>query len=153
MATISGTSGIDILEVTGTDFGLAGGKGNDYLIGADSDDGLDGGKGNDFLFGGDGNDNLTGGEGNDIMSGGDGEDVFVFGKKSGKDIIDDFDVDNDVLQIASSKHIKNVADVIKNSKFKNGDVEINLGGGNKIILKNVSKADFKADPEGHIVIT
>jgi hypothetical protein len=86
------------------------------------------------------------------LSGGDGEDTFVFDSGSGKDTITDFDVENDLLQIAKSKTIKNVADVIKHSTFKNGDVTINLGHGNKIVLKDVSKADFKANPDDHIVV-
>jgi Ca2+-binding RTX toxin-like protein len=153
MATISGTTDYDVLEVTATDHGLAGGGGNDLLLGASSDDGLNGGVGNDWLFGDAGNDNLTGGKGNDILTGGDGNDVFVFSGRSGKDVITDFDVNSDVLQIAKSKFIKNVKDVIKHSKqLKNGDLEINLGHGNKIVLKNVDKADFKHDPNSHIDI-
>lgn len=153
MATL-GTAGFDVLEGEGSDNDvLQGLQGNDLLLGNDGDDALAGGSGNDWLYGGDGDDVLGGGSGNDNLSGGDGEDTFTFGKGSGKDVITDFDVDNDVLQIAQSKTIKTVADVLKHSKFKNGDVEINLGGGNKIILKDVSKADFKANPDDHIVIT
>jgi Ca2+-binding RTX toxin-like protein len=151
MATIDGTGGFDVLEVTATDHGLDGKGGNDLLLGAASDDGLIGGNGNDWLYGAGGNDNLTGGKGNDVLSGGDGNDVFVFSGKSGKDVITDFDVETDVLQIAKSKFIKNVGDVVKHAKqLKNGDLEINLGHGNKIILKDVTKAEFKNDASSHI---
>jgi len=150
MATITGTSGFDVLEVTAGFQGLAGGGGTDLLLGADSDDGLDGGNGNDWLFGGAGADNLTGGKGNDILTGGDGEDVFVFTAKSGKDIITDFDVNNDVLQIAKSKLIKNVGDVIQHAKQHGDDLVITLGKGQTITLKDVTKAEFKLDAAGHI---
>jgi len=152
MTTIPGSSDYDVLEVTLTDHGLDGLGGNDLLLGADSDDGLDGGTGNDWLFGGDGNDNLTGGRGNDILTGGDGLDAFVFGGKSGKDVITDFNVDEDVLLIAKSKNIKNVADVIKHAKQHGDDLVITLGKGQTITLKNVDKADFKQDPGSHIDI-
>lgn len=152
MATISGGSDFDVLQVTAGFQGLEGGGGNDLLLGADSDDGLDGGTGNDWLFGGDGNDNLTGGKGNDILTGGDGNDVFVFGGKSGKDVITDFNVDEDVLQIAKSKNIKNVADVIKHAQQHGNDLVITLGKGQTITLKNVDKADFKANAGDHIDI-
>ncbi|UVC08143.1 hypothetical protein IHQ71_23775 [Rhizobium sp. TH2] len=152
MATITGTAGFDVLEGTGSDDEIQGLQGNDLLLGNDGDDQLAGQSGNDWLYGGDGDDLLGGGTGNDYLSGGEGADTFNFGAKSGKDVITDFDVENDLLQITKSKTIKNVADVIKQSKFKNGDVEINLGGGNKIVLKDVSKADFKANPEDHIQI-
>jgi Ca2+-binding RTX toxin-like protein len=153
MATITGTAGFDVLEGGGANDIIQGLTGNDLLLGNDGNDALSGQSGNDWLYGGDGDDVLNGGNNNDHLSGGDGADTFVFGKGSGKDVITDFDVDNDVLQIAKSKTIKTVADVIKHSTFKNGDVTINLGGGNKIVLKDVSKADFKANPEDHIVIT
>ncbi|CAN7663465.1 hypothetical protein [Rhizobium sp. LjRoot254] len=153
MATL-GTAGFDVLE--GDEFNdvLQGLQGNDLLLGNGGDDALSGGSGNDWLYGGDGDDVLGGGGGNDMLSGGAGADTFTFASKSGKDTITDFDVDNDLLQIASSKTIKNVADVIKHTKqLKNGDLEINLGGGSKIVLKDVAKADFKANAEDHIVIT
>jgi Ca2+-binding RTX toxin-like protein len=158
MATL-GTAGFDVLEGEGSDNDvLQGLQGNDLLLGNDGDDALAGGSGNDWLYGGDGDDVLGGGGGNDMLTGGPkggkDSDTFTFSGKSGKDTITDFDVDNDLLQIAQSKTIKTVADVLKHTKqLKNGDLEINLGGGNKIILKDVAKADFKTNPEDHIVIT
>jgi Ca2+-binding RTX toxin-like protein len=153
MATISGTAGFDVLEGTILADEISGGQGNDLLLGNDGSDELAGQSGNDWLYGGNGDDELNGGTGNDVLTGGDGADTFVFNAKSGKDVITDFDVDNDVLQITKSKVIKNVADVIKHTKqLKNGDLEINLGKGNKIVLKDVSKADFKANAADHIDI-
>jgi Ca2+-binding RTX toxin-like protein len=152
MATLSGSSDFDVLEVTAGFQGLEGLGGNDLLLGADSDDGLNGGSGNDWLFGGAGDDNLTGGKGNDLLTGGDGKDVFVFGGKSGKDVITDFDLENDVLQISKSKNIKTIKDVIKHAKQKGDDLVITLGKGQTITLKNVDKADFKVDPNKHIDI-
>jgi Ca2+-binding RTX toxin-like protein len=168
MATVNGDSGFDFIEGGATADELNGGaggdllvgggggdtmsgdSGNDFLVGGDGGDWLDGGSGNDALHGGDGDDAIVGGKGNDEMSGGAGNDTFVFSGKSGKDTILDFDVDTDVLQIAKSKFIKNVKDVVKNAKQQGDDLVINLGHGNKIILKDVSKAEFKNDPSSHI---
>jgi Ca2+-binding RTX toxin-like protein len=165
MATITGTTGFDALEGTNLADEITGGQGNDNLWGHAGDDEIGGQSGNDWLVGGAGNDFLTGGTGNDILTGdvddGDsdpsndvvGADTFFFGAKSGKDTITDFDVDNDVLQITKSKTIKKISDVIKHTKqLKNGDLEINLGKGNKIVLKDVTKAEFKANADDHIQI-
>ena len=151
MATISGAAGVDILQVDGDDFGLSGGGGNDLLLGAGSDDWLSGGNGNDFLVGFGGDDHLIGGKGNDVLSGGDGIDTFEFGGKSGKDTILDFDSNNDILQIAKSKTIKKIADVIKHAKAHGDDLVITLGKGQTITLKDVTKAELKAAADdGHI---
>jgi Ca2+-binding RTX toxin-like protein len=155
MATISGSAGVDILQVDVDDFGLSGGGGNDLLLGASSDDWLSGGIGNDFLVGFGGADNLIGGKGNDILSGGDDTDVdtFVFGKGSGKDVILDFDTENDMLQITKTKTIKKIADVIKHAKAHGDDLVITLGKGQTITLKDVTKAELKAAADdGHITL-
>ncbi len=70
MATVTGTTGNDVLY---------GGIGNDTLWGYGGDDRLDGGYGNDFLYGGLGNDTLLGGTGNDYLHGEMGNDVLVGG--------------------------------------------------------------------------
>ena len=153
MATTEGTKGGDVL--VGTDFAeaLFGKKGNDVLIGNDGNDNLAGHKGKDILIGGDGDDILAGGKGKDTLVGGDGADTFVFAGKSGKDTIVDFNVDTDVLQIKSTSKITSVEDVIgRASENKHGDTVINLGGGDKVVLKGVSLSDFSEDPDSHIDI-
>ena len=152
MSTPGWYGGIDILEVTATEHALFGGGGKDLLLGAGSDDLLSGGNGDDWLLGRDGIDHLIGGKGNDIMSGGDGVDTFVFGAKSGKDVIVDFDGANDILQIARTKTIKNIADVIKHAKTHGDDLVITLGKGQTITLKDVTKAELKANAEDHVKI-
>ena len=47
--------------------------------------------GNDVVFGFGGADVLDGGAGNDYLSGGDGNDVYLFGRGSGQDTVDDYD--------------------------------------------------------------
>jgi len=153
MATV-GTNKSDVLYQEGDfDDVFDGGKGNDILLGLEGDDILNGGSGRDFIDGGSGDDVITGSTGNDRMMGGDGEDTFVFAGKTNKDTILDFDVTTDLLQIKASKKIQDVDDVVKAAKqLKNGDLVIDLGKGNKITLKDVSKADFETSPEDHIEI-
>ena len=141
MATITGTNKNDILDADDgvTDF-------QDFLFGKQGKDELFGLGGDDFLNGGQGKDELTGGEGND---------TFVLTKGSGKDTIMDFEIGSDVIQIAKGgmKGIKSPADVLDKAKqLKNGDIEINLGKGTKIILKNVDLDELKKNPNDHFEI-
>ncbi|AUQ66394.1 calcium-binding protein [Phaeobacter inhibens] len=78
---------------------IGGGSWSDTLIGGDGDDTLMGGKGRDRLFGNDGNDRLIGQEGDDKLTGRSGEDTFVFHRGYGTDIITDFTVGEDRIQI------------------------------------------------------
>ena len=106
--------------------------------------------GNDTLKGNGGNDVINGGDGDDKLSGGAGSDTFVFGKGSGKDVITDFNLKQDVLQIKGVKGFDSVKDVVKAATQKGKDVIIDLGGGNKITLKDVNLTDFKKNPGDHI---
>jgi len=90
---------------------LYGGDGNDILIsgfvGADRDiyldkgDQLFGGNGADTLTGGNAHDILSGGAGNDVMTGGSGNDTFIFQANHGADVITDFQVDLDKIDLSS----------------------------------------------------
>lgn len=123
--------------------------------GTTGDDTLVGTKFKDKLFGLEGSDTLKGLQGNDRLSGGEDSvtDTFVFGKNSGKDIVTDFDVKHDVLQIAKGLNgIKKAADVLKHADQKGKDVVIDLGGGNKITLKGVDLSDLKKNPGDHFDI-
>jgi Ca2+-binding RTX toxin-like protein len=157
MATISGTNQSDVLNaadgVTPFDDWVYGRQGKDEIYGLGGDDHLFGNQGKDHLFGGDGDDFLTGGPGKDKLTGGDGEDTFVFNKGSGKDVVVDFDLDQDILQIMATNKIKEPEDVLKQAKqLNNGDVQINLGKGGKIILKNTDLNELKKNPGDHFDI-
>ena len=149
MATKIGTVGND--TIIGTKFAdtLFGLGGNDTLRGLGGNDALVGGKGNDKLFGGLGNDTLIGEAGNDILNGGAGADRFVFTTGGGKDVVADFDVDQDILQIPKTAQIKNADDVIDHAKQVGNHVVIDLGGGTTIKLKNVDLDDLKDNPDSH----
>jgi Ca2+-binding RTX toxin-like protein len=117
---IRGLAGGDRLKGRGGDDRVIGGGGNDKLIGGSGDDLLKGGGDNDKLVGKAGDDILNGGGGNDKLKGGAGEDVlqgkkgndklfggadndiFVLKKGHGTDVIRDFELGDDRVQIQGS---------------------------------------------------
>jgi Ca2+-binding RTX toxin-like protein len=129
-------------------------SGNDKIIGKNFAEMLFGKAGNDRLIGKSGDDIITGGKGNDVMSGGGGADRFVFGRKAtGKDVITDFDVTKDILQIPKGLNsINSAKDVLKHAVQKGSDVIIDLGHDNTIKLKNVDLDDLKSHPGDHFDI-
>jgi len=106
--TIWGAAGNDTLEGGSGADRLYGEAGDDTLIGGSGDDQLNGGADNDVLRGGDGADSLSGtsgadtldgGPGNDWADGGAGPDVYVFGRGSGQDTVQDSDVTPGVVDM------------------------------------------------------
>ncbi|MEI8632117.1 PA14 domain-containing protein, partial [Vibrio sp. PP-XX7] len=86
---------------------LDGGGGNDHLYGNFGDDILIGGTGADSLFGDAGNDILIGGTldgndsgGGDSLTGGAGQDLFVLDSSSVVDTIEDFNSDEDAIDLS-----------------------------------------------------
>jgi Ca2+-binding RTX toxin-like protein len=101
---LDGGPGADRLEGEAGDDILLGGSGNDQLYGGDGNDTLRGEDGDDYLNGGPGADLLDGGPGNDSMEGGPAPDIYVFGRGSGRDTIQDTDAAPgaiDAIQVAS----------------------------------------------------
>ncbi len=92
-----GTDGDDLLLAKAGNDTVDAGPGNDLVFGGSGDDFLLGGDGADRLMGGIGNDTLKGGAGDDWLSGGSGTDKFVF--NAGHDIIDDFALGEDMLEL------------------------------------------------------
>ena len=121
--TLDGGSGNDVLLGGGNNDTLDGGSGNDRLDGGAGNDKLDGGAGNDtltggsgtdYLKGGSGNDVLSGGEGKDSLSGGEGSDTFVFlpaDLKSSADVINDFEVGLDHIDVSAFALANGVGDI------------------------------------------
>ena len=94
---LAGHDGADHLHGGAGDDRMRGGRDDDILHGGHGDDLLRGGAGADVLEGDAGDDRLRGGHGDDLMSGGIGADSFLFNKRSGNDVITDFDVGEDML--------------------------------------------------------
>ena len=97
---------------------------------------ITGSRGKDTLTGGAGDDTLWGGRNNDTLTGGDGSDTFIFRAGEGKDVITDYTLGSDIIQILN-KNGTDYADF--SSTYSDGTVTISVKGGGKIILNNISE--------------
>lgn len=138
-----------------------GSNGNDYLIMGDGNDTANGGFGDDTLLGGVGNDRLVGARGNDLIDGqgsrdvlygqagddtligGGGRDMFVFTNNAGADVVQDFVVGYDQINLRAVSSMSNFSDVLASSLQIGADVFI-IDGTNTIQLVDVNKADLLA---------
>jgi len=129
--------------------------GNDTLIGGNGDDALTGRGGDDRLLGGADNDILIGGSGRDILNGGDGADQFIFqdtvrglGDNSDVDIIVDFDSsEGDNISI-NGFGIETFGDLLPLMSDVNGNVRIDFGEGNILIIRNTEMGSLTASDFG-----
>jgi Ca2+-binding RTX toxin-like protein len=90
-----------------------------------------------WLLGGDGNDTLDGGAGTDILWGQAGADTFLIKHGTNLDIIADFTVGSDKLDI-SALGFADLATAKANMLQVGTDISVNLGGGDALILIGVS---------------
>ncbi len=127
--------------------GAFGDEDRDRLFGEGGNDEIYGGGGDDFIDGGTGADTLYGGAGNDTLTGGTGADVFSFGTGSGEDLVTDFSLSTDRLDV--SAHFSSFAEVqLAMSEVQSGGTtytEIILSDDDKIVLRNINMADLTAD--------
>ena len=98
---LNGDDGDDRINGGADDDVLTGGRGADWLAGADGDDVLLGGLGRDRLAGGNGDDRIDGAWDDDAMSGGAGGDVFVVDRWYGRDVVLDFEVGSDRIDVSA----------------------------------------------------
>jgi hypothetical protein len=142
---LDGGAGDDILAGGGGKDTLIGGDGNDTLAGGRGDDELDGGDGDDILAGGHRHDILDGGLGADVLAGGNGDDTmtggtdgnsdtFLFGANNGDDVITDFQVGVDFIQLTGGTTISLIDTDI------NGDVVVHFSLGGSVTLQGVAAA-------------
>ncbi len=158
--TINGGDGNDVFYGgkdagdTGANDVIFGGAGNDVVFGGAGNDSIDGGAGSDDLFsgggtdtvdGGAGDDTLWGGGGDDIFTGGAGADLFVFAAGHGDDTVTDFDIANDTLQLSSTTtNFTDATSVQAASSIQNGNLVIDLGGGDTVTLEGLTMADISS---------
>jgi hypothetical protein len=128
---------------------LAGFQGNDTLYGGGGDDLIAGGSGSDHLYGGDGSDILAGYGGNgespviapegaaDTLTGGAGRDYFVVFANDGADVVTDFDVSQDWIDVRRVT-LQSITQV-------GADTLISFGGANTLLLQNVSIPSLTLD--------
>ena len=104
--TAVGGAGNDKITMGGGADVADGGSGRDYINTGKGDDALSGGADADKLVGGTGSDTLHGGAGDDHLWGGnwyqDGDsDTFIAQAGGGRDMVHDFEVDRDVVDLSS----------------------------------------------------
>lgn len=125
--TLEGEGGQDLLLGKAGDDALDGGNGRDSLFGGFGADLLSGGNGRDFIVGGRGagEDTLIGGAGRDTLLGGQGADLFVLALGQGRDVIEDFQVDQDVLGLSEGITMEQLGVTVRDGdtlvQFNDGD--------------------------------
>ncbi len=128
---------------------LEGSAFRDTLQGTNSANRLEGGDGDDILQAIDGDDILIGERGADLLTGGDGDDTFLFFRGDGEDTIKDFAAGagtDDVIRLFGfGAAFDSFAEVIAASFDDGTNTTINFGGGNSILLNNVTVGDLHQD--------
>ena len=108
-------------------------QGSDRLEGGNGDDILAGNGGDDELYGGNGADILYGGTGDDFLRGDDGSDIYRYSSGDGADIIkDDGAFDTDRIEFLDY----NFADAVFSQFANTGDLLIEFGGGDSVLVRN-----------------
>ncbi len=137
---------------------IYGGSGNDLIHGGGDNDFLFGEAGRDTIVGGAGADFIAGGAGNDVLTGdGSGaapaDDVFYYDSDFGDDVITDFDLTRDVLEIKGGINATSVhdpADLVPLVTEVLGNAVIAFANGDSITLQGITKDDLLADLD-HVV--
>ena len=130
---------------------IYGGSGHDFINGGNGNDSLFGEAGNDTLIGGQGEDYLVGGAGNDVLTGDGGssnQDTFFYDDNFGDDIITDFDLSDDILEIKANINgtsIASPADLAPFVSEVSGSAVISFANGDSITLQGISKDDLLSD--------
>jgi serralysin len=127
---VGGQGNDSIISTAGNDI-LYGNIGNDTLSGGSDADVIRGGQGDDVLTGGAGNDWLSGDRGNDTLTGGAGADTFHTFSGAGMDVVTDFNA-------AQGDRVQVDAGTSYTVSQQGADTVIDMGGGNEMILKNVT---------------
>lgn len=117
-----------------------GATGNDRLFGDAGNDTINGGLGNDQIFGGAnddlidggaGSDRISAGAGRDTQTGGGGADIFIFATGQGVDLITDFNLALDTINVTGSVIITEV----------DGDAVLRIGS-TRVTLDGITAASL-----------
>lgn len=125
------------------------------IYGNDADNVIRAGKKGGILRGFGGNDSIYGGAGNDSIYGGTGKDTFYYANGGGKDTVNDYESNKDVIQLVSGAVSKTTVygDDVTFTVGK-GSIKVAGGVGKTILLKDAKgkitkvKKDYKALPKG-----
>jgi Ca2+-binding RTX toxin-like protein len=122
---------------------IFGGNGKDHLFGRSGNDALVGEADKDHLVGGSGRDLLLGGPGKDVMVGGPGNDTFLIRQGTGVDTIADLQA-GDRIDIRDFNFASFQA-VLDAAHQSHGDVVINLGSGDQLVIEHIKLSDLHAE--------
>ena len=98
--------------------------------------------GNDTLSGGAGDDLLVGDYGNDELSGGQGSDVFVFAHDGGHDVVTDFQIDEDRIDLSALGGIDALDDLDLEQRGDDLVIDLLAHGGGEVTLQDVNQTDL-----------
>ncbi|MFB2934285.1 calcium-binding protein [Aerosakkonemataceae cyanobacterium BLCC-F154] len=143
---VLGNAGDDVLNGNQGKDTLFAGDGDDLLHGGKDDDFLSGGVGKDTVSGDLGNDTLCGYIGNDSLFGGAGNDIFVLGAGQGSDVITDFAVGQDLVQLINNLSFADLS-ITQGSGSQVADTLIRVSATNELLasLSNVSASLITAN--------
>lgn len=139
---IFGGKSNDVIDGDAGNDDLFGGQGNDTINGGTGDDVLDGGRQSDVMDGGDGEDILIGDRGDDVMTGGADADTFVFAGVVNHDVITDFEVGVDTVDLTAYGPMPIDAALAAASQTDAG-VLIDLKGNGSVLLSGVALDDLQ----------
>jgi Ca2+-binding RTX toxin-like protein len=150
----SANVGDGIIYGSSIDDQIVASAGNNFINAGDGDDYIEASAGNDTINGGFGNDTINGAAGNDILiddygsnifDGGDGADILIMtqtlDQKNSINTINNFDPNQDhIILKVDYKNPINFYDIWQSMTQNGNDAEINLIGGQKIIISNIDKS-------------
>ncbi|MCC7272300.1 MAG: hypothetical protein IT561_06495 [Alphaproteobacteria bacterium] len=155
--SIDGGGGRDLLNGDRGADHVRGGGGDDLVNGGADDDDLDGGTGADTLRGGQGADRIVGSGGTDVLAGDAGADTLTGGAAGGAgdgaadlfvatadgemDVVTDFEVGIDRVQIEAPTGIIGMASFHDRATDTGVGLLIDLGGASRLLLLGVAEAD------------
>jgi Ca2+-binding RTX toxin-like protein len=114
-----------------------------FGVGNELNNQITGSQAANLLLGGAGNDRIDGGQGNDLLFGEAGADTFVFVGSTGQDVIGDFSVAEDRIQLGNA--FSSFAQVQGNMVQVGADMAIDFGYGLFVVLQGVNKDNLTAD--------
>lgn len=120
---------------------VIGGFSADTISGSSNQDILSGGNGNDKIYGWGGNDVLVDGAGQDTLTGGTGADRFVLTSDNSHDIITDFQVGVDTLDLSNYQLFRNM-DQLSVTSHSDGATATFFGETLRIYTSNNQSMDF-----------
>ncbi|MBC6981706.1 hypothetical protein [Caulobacter sp. 17J80-11] len=143
---LDGGAGFDIADYTAADGNLTislaiesqdvgADLGTDRLVGIE---GLFGGRGADRLTGSGGADLLAGGLGDDVLTGGAGADRFMFKLDGGNDVVTDFQVGVDVIDLSGQYGFLRYVEL----RQVGADTLVVLSNSQSVLLKNVTASSL-----------